>query len=195
MSRKNISDDIDLFSLVNLTSGYRVQDFECDIKEYELFIKNDALQFQELNIARTYLLINKTNADIVAYMSLVSDSIRLSEQERGYTFPATILFSSFPAIKIGKLAVSKPYKEIYKGIGSLMIELARGIAEEINQSVACKFITVDADVENDPKLPEFYGKNSFVFNEAYNRGSNRRTISMRLNILNDEQDVVEHTGT
>jgi hypothetical protein len=29
-------------------------------------------------------------------MSLVSDSIRLSEEERGRTFPDSILFSSFP---------------------------------------------------------------------------------------------------
>lgn len=191
MSKSNFSDVSDNYRLVNLTSGYRIHDFECSIKEYELFIKNDALEYQELNISRTYLLINKENADIVSYMSLVSDSIRLSDNERGRTFPETILFKSFPAIKIGKLAVSKAYCEIFRGIGSLMIELARGIAEEINESVACKFITVDADVENDPELTEFYTKNSFTFNEAYNRGSNSRTISMRLNIFNDEEVLIE----
>lgn len=186
--KPDINESIELFSLVNLTEGYRLDDFSCSIPEYKEFIKDRALDFQTLNIARTYLLINKSNADVVSYMSLVSDSIRLEQNERIQEFPEHIKFGSFPSIKIGKLAVNSSYRERYKGIGSLMIELARGIAAEINESVACKFITVDADVENDPHLIEFYTKNSFVLNESYPHGSNRRQISMRLNIYNEIED-------
>ena len=36
----------------------------------------------------------------------------------------------------------------YKGIGSLMIELARGICVKMRtHGAACRFITVDADIE------------------------------------------------
>lgn len=189
--KQDIHDHIELFSLVNLTEGYRLDDFSCSIPEYEEFLRDQALDFQDLNIARTYLLINKANADIVSYMSLVSDSIRLKNDERTLEFPEHIKFSSFPSIKIGKLAVNATYRQHYKGIGSLMIELARGIATEVNESVACKFITVDADVENDPLLVDFYGKNSFVLNEFYPHDSSRRQISMRLNIYNEIEEIIQ----
>ncbi|MED4602388.1 hypothetical protein P9314_17105 [Paenibacillus validus] len=188
--KKSIGDYIDNFSLVNLTQGYRIEEFQCSIAEYESFLKEQALEFQELNISRTFLLINKMNADIVAYMALVSDSIRLSIDERTTHFPEKIMFPNFPAIKIGKLAVSSIYQQEYKGIGSLMIELARGIAQEVNDSVACKFITVDADIENDEHVTDFYYKNNFVLNEEINKGK-RRTISMRLNIFDDPQAAVQ----
>lgn len=66
-----------------------------------------------------------------------------------------------------------------------MIELARGIAEDINESMACRFITVDADVEHNEQVTDFYYKNGFVLNESYKRG---RTISMRLNIYSDVEE-------
>jgi hypothetical protein len=133
--------------------------------------------------------INKSNADIVAYMSLISDSIKLKQEERETHFQGVLTFQSYPAIKIAKLAVDCKYSTQYKYIGTLMIELARGIAEDINESVACRFITVDADVEHDEKLTSFYEKNGFVFNEMYRPA---RTVSMRLNIYSDS-DPVEDT--
>ena len=187
--KKDIFDCTDQFSLVSLTEGYRINDFKCHISEYEEFLKTQALEFQDLNISRTYLLINKENADIAAYMALVADSIKLNVTERHTYFPETVMFPNFPSMKIGKLAVDDSYKAAYKGIGSLMIELSRGIAQEINESVACKFITVDADIENDKNITAFYIKNNFVPNEELNKGK-RRTISMRLNIFDDFSEQV-----
>lgn len=180
--RADIFGCVDNFSLVTLTEGYRLEDFRSTKKEYEIFLSQMALSHQDLNISRTYLLINKTNADVVAYMSLISDCIKLKQDERDIYFQEDSSFPSYPSMKIAKLAVDSNYSAQYKNIGSLMIELARGIAEDINESVACRFITVDADVENDESLTEFYEKNDFVFNEMYKRG---RTVSMRLNIYGD----------
>lgn len=76
-------------------------------------------------------------------------------------------------------------KEI-KGYGSYLIELVRGIATEINENgLGCRFVVVDADIENNPNVTEFYIKNGFVLNESYN-GKKQRTISMRLDIFEDE---------
>lgn len=187
MSKADIYDCLDLFSLVNLTNGYRITDFHCAIEEYSAFLKEQAMEFQDLNIARTYLMINKNNADIVAYMSLVSDSIKLSAEERASHFPESVRFPNFPAMKIGKLAVSLPYTMTYKNIGTLMIEMARGIAQQMNESVACKFITVDADIESNESVAAFYLKNDFVLNEELNKGK-KRTVSMRLNIFGDVEE-------
>jgi len=183
--RQSIYDHIDKFSLVTLTDGYRLEDFTSHIKEYEIFLTQFSLKHQELNISRTYLLINKVNADVIAYMSLISDSIKLKQDERNTYFEEDASFPSYPAMKIAKLAVDKNYSEHYKYIGSLMIELARGIAEDINESMACRFITVDADVEHNEQVTDFYFKNGFVLNESYKRG---RTISMRLNIYSDVEE-------
>ncbi len=65
---------------------------------------------------------------------MISGSIKLKQDECDVYFQGQISFSSYPAMKIAKL----------KNIGSLMIELARGIAEDINESVACRFITLEA---------------------------------------------------
>jgi hypothetical protein len=86
-------------------------------------------------------------------MSLIADAIKLSTAEKeihNLNYP----FKTIPAMKIAKLAVSSSYQEKYSGIGSYMIRLATGIAEDSNEKhFACRFITVDAD-----KVIEFYQK-------------------------------------
>jgi hypothetical protein len=65
-----------------------------------------------------------------------------------------------------------------------MLWLALGIADEMNSSgIACRFLTLDADVTVEPSTPMFYERLGFVYNEAMN--SNRRTdsISMRYDIF------------
>ncbi|MBD7968388.1 N-acetyltransferase [Paenibacillus gallinarum] len=184
----DILDYIDDFSLVELTNGYRLEDFECTIEEYKIFLTNRALSHQELNISRTYLLISKSNSDVVAYMSLISDSIKLKQDEKISYFDDSAYFPSYPSMKIAKLAVDKNYSTNYKNIGTLMIELSKGIAAEVNESIACRFITVDADVEHHTWVTNFYEKCGFVPNEGYKPKS---TISMRLNIFPDSVEVEE----
>jgi hypothetical protein len=85
-------------------------------------------------------------------------------------------------MKVAKLAVSNVYKDRYKGIGSFMIINAQSIAWYCNKMFfACRFLTVDADIEHDEGVKLFYEKNGFVINnELYNK--NRKTISMRKDI-------------
>ena len=92
-------------------------------------------------------------------------------------------FKTIPAIKVAKLAVSKTSREQFKGIGSYMLYLAQFIAVLANeQHSACRFLTVDADIEHDGGILTFYQKNGFMLNaELYNK--NRKTISMRRDIL------------
>lgn len=193
--KKDIMQDILLFNLFPLTEGYRIQDFECEIGEYSNFLQNLALEYQRTSITSTHLLINKRNADVVAYMSLVADSIKLNEGEK-QEHELEVPLPAFPALKIAKLAVNVNYKETYYGIGTLMIMLARGFVEQMKQcGVACKFITIDADVENNPSVIEFYGKNGFKTNEKYIKKKSRQ-ISMRLSV--DENVHIEQydqTGT
>lgn len=189
MSRKSIYDNLNIIRLVELTEGYRLNDFCCKSEPYNEFLHNEALSLQEYEVSKVHLLINKTNADVIAYMSLSADIIRLTTDEKGTYDMDSVSFSSIPAVKIGHLAVDENYKEIYKEIGSLMVELARGICIEMRtHGVACRFITVDADVENDPDICDFYIKNGFKFNESreYHK---RKNPSLRLDIDGDIEEV------
>ena len=71
---------------------------------------------------------------------------------------------------------------IRRGIGTFMINSAESFAETCNSTYcACRFLTVDADIEHDPGVLAFYEKNGFNQNaELYNK--NRKTISMRKDI-------------
>jgi hypothetical protein len=63
-----------------------------------------------------------------------------------------------------------------------MIYLATGIAEDTNeQHSACRFITVDADIEHDSNVTTFYTKNGFIPNSEMNN-KRSKTISMRKDI-------------
>lgn len=184
------------FQLVSLSKGYRINDFECEVLKYKEFLLNEAFHLQVSGVSKTHLLINKENADIVAYMTLITDSIKLTREEKKVHGLESVIFGTFPALKIGQLAVNKKYKDLgYKGIGSLMIELAIGFAFQINENgVACKFITLDADIDNNPSVIKFYEKNGFKPNQKYNNKT--KTVSMRLHIFGDDNlDIIINTGT
>ena len=110
-------------------------------------------------------------------MSLIADAIKLSLSEKelhGLNYP----FRTFPAMKIGKLAVSEFAQKKYKGIGSCMINNTLALARACNRQLfACRFITVDADIEHDEGLLAFYEKNGFLLNsELFSK--NRKTVSV-----------------
>jgi ribosomal protein S18 acetylase RimI-like enzyme len=133
-------------------------------------------------MALTWLLLERSTGVIAAYMSLIADAIKLSTTEKelhNLNYP----FKTVPSMKIAKLAVSAPFQEKYRGIGSLMVDMAIQIAESCNeQYFACRFITVDADIEHNENILNFYLKNGFVPNEETNN-KRRKTISMRRDIL------------
>jgi ribosomal protein S18 acetylase RimI-like enzyme len=67
-------------------------------------------------------------------------------------------------------------------IAAYMIRLATGIAEDSNEKhFACRFITVDADIEHNENVIRFYQKNGFMLNSEMNN-KRRTTISMRKDI-------------
>ena len=133
------------------------------------------------HIALTWLLAERTSGKIAAYMSLIMDAIKLSFSEKelhNLKYP----FRTIPAMKIAKLAVDENFMVKFKGIGTFMINSAESFAESCNSTYcACRFLTVDADLEHDPGVLSFYEKSGFIQNaELYNK--NRKTISMRKDI-------------
>lgn len=181
--KKDIMEVVEQLHLVPLSKGYRLNDFQCTVDTYTDFLRNYALKFQEMNISKTHLVINKQNADIIAYIVLLSDMIKLSDDERNDSKMDLIPFTSFPVLKIGQMAVSEEYQEKYKGVGSLLIRITKGFANDMNYSgIACKFITVDADIENNPGVDLFYKKQGFKYNDFPEYRKRTKKLSMRLTL-------------
>ena len=183
MSRVNItlSNVKNYFYLEHLSLNSKVNTFKCSIPEYNDYLVNDAHRSMNDYIALTWLLTERKTEKIAAYMSLIMDAIKLSFSEKELhhlSYP----FRTIPAMKIAKLAVDQNFTDKFKGLGTFMINSAESFAEACNATYcACRFITVDADLEHDPGVLSFYEKNGFIQNaELYNK--NRKTVSMRKDI-------------
>jgi hypothetical protein len=137
----------DLFVLERLVPAFRLDVFDCSIAEYNEYLTQEAQRVQNELISVSWLLHERGNGSLAAYMSLINDAIKLNATEKELhhlDYP----FRTIPAMKIAKLAVSEIHREEYKGIGTYMIYLATGIAEDTNaKHSACRFITVDADID------------------------------------------------
>jgi hypothetical protein len=169
------------FRLEPLTPTVPLSGFTCPIEEYNEYLHHDSLRSQNDHIARTWLLRERDIGAIVAYMSLIADAIKLLATEKelhALNYP----FRTIPAMKIAKLAVARLFSEKYKGIGSFVITAAmRKVIGCYDDYCACRFLTVDADIENDPNVTAFYTKNGFIPNAEMNNKRNK-TISMRKDI-------------
>jgi hypothetical protein len=180
-ARKSIIADKKHFVLEQLSEKTPLDSFSCSIAEYNEYLLHEAVRSQQDQMAMTWLFRERVTGRIAAYMSLIADAIKLSVTEKelhNLDYP----FKTIPAMKIAKLAVSALFQKKYKGIGSLMIEMAVHIAAACNrQYFACRFVTVDADIEHNEGVMEFYRKNRFIpNNEAPKKRT--KTISMRKDI-------------
>lgn len=187
------SDIIAIQNNVRLLSISEIDDishylFDSHIVEYNEFLKI-ANKFCDLNISKTFLLLNKKTDELLAYMTLSADSIKLTNEEKELHDISKVPYASIPALKVGKLAVNKELSDEAKrkGYGSFMLEMARAFAFSMNElGVACRFITVDADIEYDSNTPQFYKKNGFIENLSNKRKNAKHTISMRKDIFSED---------
>lgn len=182
-----IADDVRLLSIDEIedVSHYL---FDSHIEEYNEFLKM-AKRFSALNVSKTFLLIHRETNELLAYMTLSADAIKLTVDEKENHDIQKVPYASIPALKVGKLAVNKELSDKVKrkGYGSFLLEMARAYAFRMNElGVACRFITVDADIEYDQETPKFYLKNGFVENLMNKKRNAKHTISMRKDIFVDE---------
>lgn len=193
MSYLTENEIIEIQNNVRLLSIKEVDDishyvFDSHIDEYNEFLQI-AEKFYDLNISKTFLLLHRRTDELLAYMTLSADSIKLTKDEKEIHDIGKVPYASIPALKVGKLAVNKELSEdvVRKGYGSFLLEMARAYAFQMNDlGVACRFITVDADIEYDPDTPQFYHKNGFVENLSNKSRNAKYTISMRKDIFVDD---------
>jgi len=133
------------------------------------FLLNDAKIYLEEIFAKT--LIWYDNNEIIAYASVSNDSVKIEKDKvsdkLGDNEPP---FSSFPAVKIGRLAVTENYQG--KKFGQKIMDFFK-LFFLIRNKTGCRFIIVDAYL----KAIDFYKKNGFIFLSNSDK-SNQHTRKM-----------------
>lgn len=144
--------------LVLLTPRSFIRPFDCGDDDLNSFLMEDAKSHFESRLAFTYIL--QDEIETIAYFSLLNDKI-LRKNSTGSSweiirnlFPQEIRYGSFPAVKIGRLAVSKSfqYKNRSKLLSFIKIDLLK------SPRSAFRFLTVDAYSD----AVGFYERNGFV---------------------------------
>ncbi|MEW9697590.1 hypothetical protein [Paenibacillus sp. SI8] len=168
-------------SLVPFDEIYLIQPFDCGVTDYNNFLVHDARKYISMGISSVHLLIENGTDFVLGYLALLTDSFLLDKSEKE-KMELDIPFSSVPALKIGKLATHKDRKEHH--YGCYLLELALGHAQELLENgIACRFLTLDADIEFNATNPEFYERNGFVRNQHKTLKSREHSVSMRYDIF------------
>jgi len=179
--------DFNDLSLVKLKLETEIKDFSCgdSIGEQDLnnFLFTKAKLYHKQLLATTYILENQDST--IAYFSIFNDSLRV--QEELFASQNSLLrtlkeivphgkrhLEFFPAIKIGRLAVSSTIQK--SGLGRTIVNYVISHAIDVNKSCACKFITIDAYAAS----LEFYEKLGFKYLTPKDSGKEERQMFLDL---------------
>ncbi len=147
-----------------LNPGETIEKFDCNDEDLNDFLLNEAGLYRNVLLAVTYVVEDKRSGEVLAYFSLSNDKISISDFEnksdfnrfRKHKFVNEKRLRSYPAAKIGRLAISKSIQN--QSIGTYLLEFIEDYFIIDNKS-GCRFITVDAYFNAIP----FYIKNNYQF--------------------------------
>lgn len=156
---KNTSPSAYKMKLVKLAPETDLTGFDCGDEDLNGFLVEDAKGFLDKRIATSYILEDEEN--IVAYFCLLNDKISRQDVTNSQwkkikgVFPERKQFGSYPAIKIGRFAVSSDYKG--RNIGTDLMNLLKLMLNDNPNYSAFRYLTVDAYLS----AIDFYRKNGF----------------------------------
>lgn len=145
-----------------LTEETDIKSFKCSEEDLTNFLYEDAKRFQKELLAVTYLLEYMEYNTTVAYYSLLADKITFKPDEKGVwnklnrNIPNSKRRSSYPAVKIGRLAVNQEFEGF--GVGTFILDSIKFAFRNIKR-LGCRFVTVDAL----QSAVSFYEHNGFQF--------------------------------
>jgi hypothetical protein len=172
--------DYSLLSNVKLDLNVEIKPFDCGDTDLNGFLFDDAKNYYEDFMGVTYLV--EYNQKLAAYYCLFNDKIVFDfsnkkdpkrKEWQNFNKKNKIHFKkqrkTYPAVKIGRLAVTFNLKE--KGIGSFILDIVEGMLIT-KRDIGCRFITVDAY----RNAFGFYLKNGFEFLSTEDESDNTRLM-------------------
>jgi len=150
------------FNLIRLSRTHKFLPFDCGDEDLNEFIVNDAKNYLAKLLAVTYLL--EDGDKTVAFYCLSNDKIAIEDMDSksqwnklmAGSMPRQKQYKSYPAVKIGRLAINSAMQG--KGIGAGLIDYIKENFVD-NNKTGCMFITVDAYKDS----VKFYIANGFKF--------------------------------
>ena len=139
-----------------------VPGFDCGDADLNEFFAVDASNWQKDLLTVTYYL--ELSDGIALYFSLANDKITADTLPKSFwrkikaKFPHQKHRSDYPAVKIGRFAVSTSYSRRPEHWGSMAMDFIKNWMVTENKTGCC-FLTVDAY----PSAVPFYQKNGFKF--------------------------------
>jgi GNAT superfamily N-acetyltransferase len=153
-----------LFAVFDKSVLSKKHSFDCGDYDLNDFFKNDAINYAEQLLGRSYYFENKENKDIVGLFTVSNASIRVSDlpnnskRRLGKEIPWAKQGRNYPAVLVGRLGVNLKYKSM--GLGSQIMDFIKAWFISNKNKTGCRFIIVDA--YNNPAVTNFYTKNNFA---------------------------------
>ena len=176
--------DFSGLKLIRLNSETKILPFDCGDTDLNGFLFDDAKNYCLDLMAVTYVIHDDENT--IAYFNYQNDKIAHTDidgnldlffQRVGIYLPkGKSDKKSYPAVKIGRLAVSKEYQG--NGLGKYILDYTKHNFVD-NNKTGCKFITVDAYKDSVP----FYKKNGFVCLSSKDKKSDTRLMYFNLEAI------------
>ena len=155
MSEKIRAEELRIEKL-DKSHGLLVRNFHAKNKVLKDFLIEDAIKNQDLLISTTYLWFYTKTNELVAYTTLLSDSLRIRETDLERVFvDKGILYKSLPALKIGRLCVDERFAN--RGIGTIITKFSISLGFDMSKTIGCRFIVLDSKRE----AMNFYKKLDF----------------------------------
>jgi len=160
-----MSSILDKIKIVRLEEDTPISPFDCGDIDLNDFLHNDAKNYLKSMLAVTYLI--KVENEIAAYFCLSYDGLTrttiLTSEEKvlwnkvGRKIPNSKRRKTYPAVKIGRLAVNQKYSGF--GLGTQMLLSVREMYLSEPHHAGCRFVTVDAY----RSALSFYERNDFRY--------------------------------
>ena len=163
------------FTFRQIDADTQIKSFDCGDADLNDFLISNAINYYKSMMALTYLLEDNETDKTVAYYSLINDKIIFDPDEKrlwnrlNRNVANSKRRKEYPAVKIGRLAISKDYAG--QQIGRSILLQLKHIFATMRRS-ACRFITVDAYAAAVP----FYQKCGFTFLSEKDRYSPTRAM-------------------
>jgi GNAT superfamily N-acetyltransferase len=171
------------FSHKMLLADSDIKPFRCADDDLNGFLYDDAKDYLKSKMAVTYLFEDDDNNKTVGYYSLLNDKITFDPERRNFWNRLNRKIANrkrrkdYPAVKIGRLAISSDY--VGHGLGRDILTIIKYLFSR-NCRTGCRFITVDAYSD----AVGFYKKCGFEF--ITDKDENDRTRAMYFDLMNFE---------
>lgn len=165
--------------------------FRCSRREFVTYWRGDRVQREVArSVSKAWYI--EHHDGFAGYITLFADKLQVGEDEQ-VLIDEGIEYRSFPAVKIGLLAVD----ERAKGAGKRLVEWALGyIAADLWPRLGIRFVTVDAllDPDDGYDTSGYYGQFGFLLANPHDPNPTDGFKTMFLDILPFVDAIRDESG-